>query len=166
MVDLLVMALSCNQTKVFNMLYSDSGSSLTRNGQDKTHHGYTHEEPMDPVLGYQPNAAWFVGRAMESWAYLIKAMADTPEGDGTLLDHALVYAHSDCNLAKTHSISGIPMFTAGNLGGRVKTGLHVDGKGEAGTRLGYTLQRLYGVPLSSWGTQSMETSRELGEILT
>ena len=28
MVDLLVMALSCNQTKVFNVLYSDSGSSL------------------------------------------------------------------------------------------------------------------------------------------
>ena len=165
MVDLLVMALSCNQSKVFNMLYSDSGSSLTRNGQEKTHHGYTHEEAMDTTLGYQPNASWFVGRAMESWAYLIKAMADTPEGDGSLLDHSLLYAHTDCNLAKTHSIAGIPMFTAGKLNGRIKTGLHIDGKGEAGTRLGYTLQRLYDVPLSSWGTQSMETSRELGEIL-
>ena len=165
MVDLLVMALACNQSKVFNMLYSDSGSSLTRNGQDKTHHGYTHEEAMDPVLGYQPNAAWFVGRAMESWAYLIKAMADTREGDGSLLDHSLLYAHSDCNLAKTHSISGIPMFTAGNLNGRVKTGLHIDGNGEAGTRLGYTLQRLFDVPIASWGTQSMETSHDLGEML-
>lgn len=165
MVDLLIMALSCNQTKVFNMIYSDSGSSLTRNGQDKTHHGYTHEEAMDAALGYQPNAAWFVGRAMESWAYLIKAMADTPEGDGSLLDHSLLYAHSDCNLAKTHSIAGIPMFTAGKLNGRVKTGMHIDGKGEAGTRLGYTLQRLYDVPIASWGTQSMETSQEMGEIL-
>lgn len=165
MVDVMVMALACNQTKVFNMLYSDSGSSLTRNGQEKTHHGYTHEEPMDQALGYQPNAAWFVGRAMESWAYLIKAMAETPEGDGTLLDRSLLYAHSDCNLAKTHSIAGIPMFTAGKLGGRVKTGLHIDGKAEPGTRLGYTLQRLFDVPIASWGSQSMETSRELGEIL-
>jgi Protein of unknown function (DUF1552) len=165
MVDVLVMALACNQTRVFNMVYSDSGSSLTRNGQDKTHHAFTHEEPMDPVLGYQPNSAWFVGRAMEAWAYLVKALAGTPEGDGSLLDHSLIYANSDCLSAKTHSVTGIPMFTAGRLNGRVKAGLHVDGKGEPGTRLGYTIQRLFGVPLASWGTQSMETSRELGEML-
>ena len=57
------------------------------------------------------------------------------------------------------------MFTAGNLNGRVKTGLHIDGNGEAGTRLGYTLQRLFDVPIASWGTQSMETSHDLGEML-
>ena len=164
MADLLVMALSCNQTKVFNMVYSDSGSSLVRKGSDRTHHILTHEEPIDPKLGVQPNASWFVDRAIENWAYFVEAMARTPEGDGSLLDHSLVYAHTDCLFAKVHSLEGIPMFTAGNLNGRVKTGLHIDGKGQAGTQLGYTCQRLMGVPVSSWGQQSMLATREITEI--
>jgi hypothetical protein len=166
MTDLLVMALACNQTKVFNMVYSDSASSLSRKGLDKVHHIVTHEEVIDPEKGYQIEACRFVGDAFKDWAYFVEKLASIPEGDGTLLDHSLVYAHTDCQLAKVHSIDGIPMFTAGRLNGAVKTGLHVDGKGEPGTRLGYTLQRLMGVPIGSWGEGSMKTSREISEIMT
>jgi hypothetical protein len=165
MTDLLVMALACNQTKVFNMVYSDSASLLSRKGLDKVHHIVTHEEVIDPEKGYQIEACRFVEDAFKEWAYFVEKLAEIPEGDGTLLDHSLVYAHSDCQLAKTHSIDGIPMFTAGRLNGTMKTGLHVDGKGEPGTRLGYTLQRLMGVPIGSWGEGSMKTSREISEIL-
>jgi Protein of unknown function (DUF1552) len=165
MTDLLVMALACNQTKVFNMVYSDSASSLSRKGLDKVHHIVTHEEVIDPEKGYQVEACRFVGDAFKEWAYFVEKLAEIPEGDGTLLDHSLVYAHSDCQLAKTHSIDGIPMFTAGSLNGALKTGLHVDGKGEPGTRLGYTLQRLMGVPIGSWGEGSLKTSREISEII-
>lgn len=165
MTDLLVMALACNQTNVFNMVYSDSFSALVRKGSERTHHILTHEEPMDPEKGLQPGAAWFVGRSMEEWAYFVEAMSKMPEGDGTLLDHSLIYAHSDCEFAKAHTITGIPMFTAGRLNGKVKTGLHVDGGGNPGTQLGYTVQRLMGVSVSSWGQQSLQTSREIGEII-
>jgi hypothetical protein len=163
--DLLVMALACNQSKVFNMVYSDSASSLTRKGLDKTHHIVTHEEVVDTEKGYQIEASRFVGDAFKEFAYFLERIAAVPEGDGCLLDHCLVYAHSDCQLAKTHSIDGIPMFTAGGLNGAVKTGLHVDGKGEPGTRLGYTVQRLMGLPIASWGQGSMQTSREISEIV-
>jgi hypothetical protein len=165
MTDLLAMALVCNQTKVFNMIYSDSGSSLTRQGLDKTHHAVTHEEPVDPEKGYQLTSSWFLGEAFKEWGYFVEKMAATPEGDGSLLDHCLVYAHSDCQVAKVHSITSIPMFTAGRLYGKVKTGLHVDGKAQAGTRLGFTLQRLMGVPVGSWGTGSMTATQEISEIL-
>jgi hypothetical protein len=57
------------------------------------------------------------------------------------------------------------MLTAGRLYGAVRTGLHVDGKGEPGTRLGYTLQRLMGLPVTSWGQGSMQTSREITDIV-
>jgi Protein of unknown function (DUF1552) len=165
MTDLLAMALACNQTKVFNMVYSDSASSLTRKGLDKTHHIVTHEEPVNPEKGYQLHASEFVGAAMQEWAYFVEKLASVPEGDGSLLDHSLVYAHSDCQWAKTHSIDGIPMFTAGRLNGTVKAGQHIDGKGEAGTRLGFTLQRLMGLPVSSWGQGSMEVAKEISEII-
>jgi hypothetical protein len=55
--------------------------------------------------------------------------------------------------------------TAGGLNGKVKTGLHIDGKSSAGTAVGYTCQRLMGVPISSWGEQSMQSSHEIGEII-
>jgi hypothetical protein len=120
---------------------------------------------VDEALGYQPNTSWFNRRAMESFAYFVGALANTPEGDGSLLDNMLVYAHSDQEYAKIHSLNGIPMFTAGKAGGRLKTGIHVDGKGQPGTRLGYTVQRVMGVDTTSWGAGSNKASEAIGEIL-
>ncbi len=165
MTDLLVMALACNQTKVFNMVYSDSGSNVTLTGYDKSHHAATHEEPVDPKLGYQPHNALFVGEAMKSFAYFVSALAKQPEGDGSLLDRLLVYAHSDQEVAKIHSLNGIPIITAGSANGLFKTGMHIDGKGDPGSRVGYTIQRLMGVPISNWGRKSLRTSREVTEIV-
>lgn len=165
MTDMLVMALACNQTRVFNMTYSNGQIGCVKNGLDKAHHTLTHEEYLDEELGYQPMSCWFVTRAMEEWAYFVEALASVPEGDGTLLDNTVVYAHSDQELAKIHSIHGIPMMTAGRAGGRLKTGIHVDGKGEVGTALGYTLMNVMGLPVGSWGSGTMETSRAISEIL-
>lgn len=165
MTDLLAMALVCNQTKVFNMVYSGSVSALTRKGMDKGHHTLTHEEPVDQTKGYQPISSGFVFEAMKEWGYFVEKLAATPEGDGSLLDRCLVYAHSDCQVAKAHTLTGIPMFTAGLLGGKVKAGLHVDGRAQAGTRLGLTVQRLMGLSVGSWGTKSLTATQEVGEIV-
>ncbi len=165
MADLMVMAVACNQTRVFNMVYSPSFSNLVKEGVDKTHHTITHEETFNEELGYQPLSYWFLTRAMESFTYFVQALAAVPEGDGTLLDNCLVFAHSDQEFAKIHSIDGIPMMTAGKAGGRLKTNIHIDGKGEAGTRLGFTVQRVMGLNISEWGQGSMKTSSEISEIL-
>jgi hypothetical protein len=165
MAEVMAMAVACNQTRVFNMVYSSSITGLTKKGLDKTHHTVTHEEILDPVLGYQPTSYWFITKAMESFADFVQALAAVPEGDGTLLDNVVVYAHSDQELAKIHSINGIPMMTAGRAGGRLKAGLHVNGKGEAGTQLGYTLMRVMGLNATEWGKGSMKSTRQIGEIV-
>ncbi len=165
MTDLLVMALACNQTKVFNMLYSNSSSSLTREGEDRVHHSITHEELLDPELGIQVISSWFLREAFKNFAYFVQALARQPEGDGSLLDHMLVYAHSDNESAKTHVLDGTPMFTVGNASGRIKTGLHIDGNGDVATRLGFTVQRVMGLTIGEWGGASLRTSREISEIL-
>jgi hypothetical protein len=102
---------------------------------------------------------------MEEWAYYVQALSKIKEGDGTMLDNVLIYASTDQSFAKIHAIEGIPMFTAGRAQGRVKTGLHLDGAGTPGTRLGYTAMRLMGLDVPSWGDQSNHTSKEIGEIL-
>jgi hypothetical protein len=163
--ELMLMAVACDQTRVFNMFYASAFSATTRPGYDKPHHTATHEEAVDPTLGYQPNTSWFTRRAMEEWAWFVDALASFREGDGTLLDNTFVYATTDQSYAKIHSIEGIPMFSAGTAGGRVRTGLHIDGGGTPGCRLGYTAQRLMGVDIDSWGTKSNTTSSEIGDIL-
>jgi hypothetical protein len=54
---------------------------------------------------------------------------------------------------------------AGSAGGRVRPGLHVKGNGEPVTRIGLTVQQLMGVAVSEWGTESMQTSRPVNEIV-
>jgi hypothetical protein len=76
--DLLVFALLCDQTRVFNMLFSWGTSELRRSGAETAHHQYTHDEIVDPVLGYQPNATAFVLDSMDAWAYFVERLASTP----------------------------------------------------------------------------------------
>jgi hypothetical protein len=165
MTDLMVMAVACDQTRVFNMNYSSASANTTKEGYEKPHHTTTHEERVDDALGYQINCSWFTRRSMEAWAYYVEAFTKVKEGDGTLLDNMLIYAVTDHGYARVHSLDGMPAMTAGRAGGKVKTGLHVPAGGTAGARLGYTALRVMGVDTPSWGTRSNNTSKEFGEIL-
>jgi hypothetical protein len=162
---LLAHALACNQTRVFNVSFADPTSSVRRSGETATHHILTHEEAVDPALGYQPRAQWFNNVIMESLADQASALANIREGDGTLLDRALLFASSETGWAKIHTLENLPMITIGSAGGRLKTGLHVRSLGDPVTRVGLTIQQVLGVPAGVWGTDSMETSRTLTELV-
>jgi len=162
---LLAHALACNQTRVFNVSFADATSSVRRGGETATHHILTHEEALDEGMGYQPRAQWFNKVIMESLADQASALANIREGDGTLLDRTVVFASSETGFAKVHSLENIPLITIGSAGGRLKTGVHVQAKGDPVTRVGLTLQQILGVPVSAWGTESMETSKTITEII-
>jgi hypothetical protein len=164
MTDLLVMAIACDQTRIFNMMFNNGASSLTQPGSTITHHQLTHEEVLDTRLGYQPNATFFLTKIMESWVYFVNALDQIKEGDRTLLDNTLVLAHSETEFAKFHTIDNIPIMTAGSAGGKMKTGIYVDGAGTPVSRVGLTLQQVMGVPLDRWGAKSMETNKTIGEV--
>lgn len=162
---ILAMAVACNQTHVFNLVFSDSGSKLRRVGESLTHHSLSHEERMDPELGLQPQTSWFNTRSMEALADFIDIFGSIKEGDGTLLDNVLILAGSETSFAQTHSIDDIPFMTIGRAGGRIKTGLHVVGNGDPSTRVGLTAMQLMGVSVSSWGTRSLSTSKTITDII-
>ncbi|MYM62834.1 DUF1552 domain-containing protein [Pseudomaricurvus sp. HS19] len=166
MAGLLARALQCNQTQVFNVLLSDTASNLRRPGATTTHHTLTHEEPDDKVLGYQKDVAWFAQQSMLAWRDFLDAVSAIPEGDGTLLDNCLVLAHSDCSIAKSHAVEGIPIMIAGSGGGRVKTGFHLAGAADPITRVGLTVQQAMGVQVEKWGALSMETNRTVTDLLS
>ena len=84
---LLARALQANQTRVFNMLLSDTTSNLRREGSTTTHHTLTHEEPDDRALGYQREVSCFATQSMLAWKDFLDALDAIPEGEGTLLDN-------------------------------------------------------------------------------
>lgn len=163
--DLMVMAVACDQTRVFNMAYSNAQANTVKEGYEKPHHTTTHEEPIDEKLGYQPNHAYFATRALEEWAYFVEAFSKVREGAGTLLDNVLIYANTDHGDARIHSLDGLISFTAGRAGGRVKTGLHIDAGGSGVTRVGYTALRVMGLEVPAWGVKSNQTSNHFSEML-
>ncbi len=165
MAGLLAKALQCNQTKVFNVLFSDTTSNLRREGETTTHHTLTHEEPDDKALGYQKECSWFATKSMIAWKEFLDEIDKIPEGDGTLLDNCLILAHSDCSIAKSHAVEGIPSMVAGNGGGAVRTGYHLAGNGDSIARLGLTVQQAMGVQVERWGKLSMETNRTISELI-
>src|SRR5262245_54809450 len=165
MVRLLAMALACNQTKVFNIAFNNGASSLTRRGSSTSHHQLTHDEPRDPALGYQPKATKFVEDIMKQWALMLSIFDSMPEGDGTLLDHMLIVAHSETELASNHNVTNMPIMMAGRASGKVRSGLCIDGKKDPVTRIGLTAMQVMGVSIDSFGTQSMQTKKAISELL-
>jgi hypothetical protein len=163
--ELMVMAVTCDQTRVFNMTYSDAQANTTQAGYEKPHHTTTHEERVDDQLHYQPHCAWFSARAIEAWASFVEAFAKVKEGDGTLLDNVLIYANTDHGEARIHSLDNMVAFTAGRAGGRIKTGLHIDAGRTSVTRVGFTAMRAMGLDVPSWGVRSNNTSQEFAEIV-
>jgi hypothetical protein len=165
MVGLLTHAFACDQTRVFNLAFTDSASGLRILGDPTTHHTYSHEEPIDKALGYQRQVSIFSSRAMEGLATLISALDGVKEGDGTLLDRSLILASTDSGFAKVHALENIPIITAGRAGGMMRTGMHVIGRGDPTTRVGLTVMQALKMPVSSWGTDSMATSKPVSEVL-
>lgn len=165
MAGLLAQALACDQTRVFNMLFSDTASNLRRSASSDTHHTLTHEEPVNPRLGYQEQVAWFAAKSMVACKDFVDALAGIREGAGTLLDNTLIVAHSDCSIAKAHAVEGIPMMIIGSGGGRVRTGFHKAGRADAASRVGLSVQQAMGVQIESWGSGSMDTNHTLTELV-
>jgi hypothetical protein len=158
-------ALACNQTRVVNVIFADATSSLRKLGSQMIHHIYTHEEQIDEKLGYQPQTTWFIQRIMEGFHTFLATLDGIKEGDKTLLDRALILATTDVSYAKIHGLENFPMMTAGSAGGRVKTGMHIAAKGDPTSRVGLTIQQALGLPINSWGTDSMKTSKTITEML-
>jgi len=162
---LVAIGLATDQTRVFNMAFSEPASTIYMPGDSRPFHQSTHEEPVDETIGYQPVTSKFSTYSMEGLAALVEALDAIKEGDGTLLDHSLVLAYTDTSNAKLHAVDGIPMILAGSASGRMKTGIHVAGASSSVARVGLTVQQAMGLSIDHWGSDSNLTNKPLSEIM-
>ena len=59
------------------------------------------------------------------FAYLLNKLRSTPDGDGTLLDHALVMYGSGMSDGNQHNHTDLPIVLAGGASGRLTGGRHI-----------------------------------------
>ena len=158
-------AFSCGLTRVWNASVTTQQTATHKAGDPRGNHEHTHEDAVDPELKYQPIVKWFCDQYMTMFADLVQALDSVKEGKGTLLDRTLIMGVTDHGSARSHSITEIPLMTAGFANGRVRNGLHVSAPGDTVCRLGLTCQQALGMPIATWGTLSNATSKPYSEIL-
>ena len=62
---------------------------------------------------------------VEQLAYLVNKMKNTPDGDGTLLDHSMLLYGSSLSDGNKHTHVDLPVALVGGAGGTLKGGRHL-----------------------------------------
>jgi hypothetical protein len=121
-VDLLVMALACDLTRVASVQWStaESNFSWTFMGINEGHHDISHKPDTDPyaIQNMVDIQYWYA----QQYAYLLEKMKSVSEGDASLLDNSLAFWVNEQGQANVHETRGIPVVLGGKLGGAVSTG--------------------------------------------
>jgi hypothetical protein len=122
--DLQALAWQADITRVFSLVMSRELSSRTFAfiGVPEQHHAVSHHRN-DPEL-IAKKAKIDVYQAQLA-AYFLERLQQTPDGDGTLLDHSLVLYGGGMGDGNLHRHADLPCLVAGSLGGQFKTGMHV-----------------------------------------
>ncbi|MEZ4454428.1 MAG: DUF1552 domain-containing protein [Nannocystaceae bacterium] len=142
-IDLLVMALACDLTRVASLMWSHalSGVIHTWLGHDLDHHSISHFGDVDSVERLIAINTWYAVR----FAELIVRLKSIPEGDGTLFDSTVVVWGSELGKGQPHHCANIPFVLAGSCGGRLKTGQHLTFDGASHNDLLIALMQAMGV---------------------
>jgi hypothetical protein len=122
MSELLAMALACDQTRVFSMMFTGSvaGTIFSEANVNGGHHQLTHDEPGD-----QPMVQASTVYTMKMFGVLLSALKAIPEGAGNLLDSCAILATTDTSDGRLHNLSDYPILVAGKAGGFLKyPGIH------------------------------------------
>ncbi len=62
---------------------------------------------------------------VENLAYFAEKLSKTPDGDGTLLDHIMIYKGSNMGNSHRHAHVKVPVILLGGLDGKFKGNRHI-----------------------------------------
>jgi hypothetical protein len=151
MFDLQLMAFRSDITRVFSLIVARelSGRSYPQIGVPGNHHGISHHRE-DAELKAQK--AKIDTHHMLLLNYFLEKMRDTPDGDGSLLDHSAIVFGSGLGDGNLHRHSDLPVLVAGKLHGKFQTGYHFDYKPDTPmANMLVTLLDGVGVPIAKLG---------------
>jgi hypothetical protein len=102
--------------EVSNRVYAESGVN------DPFHNLSHHSEVAANIERLAQLNAFHTGSTI---GYFLKKLSETPDGDGTLLDHSLVLYGSGMSNSNQHDHDPLPLLLAGGASGRLQGGRHI-----------------------------------------
>ena len=155
MFDLMVLAYQTDLTRVITLMvgHEQSGMTYPQIGVPDAHHPISHHqrEPEKVAKTAKINAYH-----VKMFTYLLERLRDTPDGDGTLLDHMTMIYGAGIADSNSHAPVNIPFLLAGGGAGNLKGGRHTNLKGVPLANLHLTLMDQFGV---SWDRIGDSTGR-------
>ena len=161
--DLQLLAYQSYLTRVITFMYGreQTGRPYPQIGVPEPHHPLTHHQ-QDPVK--MEKCTRIQRHHIELFAEYLEKLRNTPDGDGSLLDHVILLFGSGISNSDRHTHGPLPTFLVGGGGGTLKGGRHlVYPEHTPLANLQVTLLNKLGVPAEKLG-DSNGRFRELSEL--
>lgn len=124
MFDLMRLAFQTDQTRVSTFMFAKEGSGRSFPELDikAGHHQLSHHQGNQEKIAAIRAIDRFY---MEQFAKFIDKMANTPDGDGSLLDHSQILFGSGISDGNRHNHHNLPIMLAGRANGQINPGRRV-----------------------------------------
>jgi hypothetical protein len=124
-------------------LFPEGGVSVSFHG------GSHHQDDPTQIKAYSKLNRYH----LYTTAYLANKLKDTPDGDGTLLDHTLILHGTNMGNSNQHQHYDVPHFLIGGLNGKLKGGRHIhfDRKTVTTGNLLLSILNMYGIEQDKQG---------------
>jgi hypothetical protein len=155
MYDLMALAFEGDITRAITFMIGRdlSGSSFPESGFTGGWHGTSHHgDKPENVANYAKINRYHV----QNFAYFIDKLKKTRDGNGSLLDHVLIYKGSNMGNSHRHAHEKVPVILVGGLDGTFRGNRHIvfpDNKERTSNML-LSLLHLYGIERDSIGTST------------
>jgi hypothetical protein len=149
--DLLALAYETDLTRVFTfMLSRDASQRVYSNiGITEPHHSMSHHGN-DPAK--IANLVKLNTYHVELFGRFLKKLSETPDGDGSLLDHSMLLYGSGMSESNTHSRLDAPTLLCGGLAGGLKGNRHIQMPAETPlANLMVEIGQKFGVEMETFG---------------
>jgi hypothetical protein len=161
--DLQLLAYQSDLTRVITFLYGreQTGRPYPQIGVPEPHHPLTHHQN-DPVK--MEKCTRIQRHHIELFAEYLEKLRNTPDGDGSLLDHVILLFGSGISNSDRHTHGPLPTFLVGGGAGTLKGGRHlIYPEHTPLTNLQLTLLNKLGVPAEKLGDSTGQFN-ELSEL--
>ncbi len=158
MFDLLAVAYQADLTRVFTFMMAREASQRTYPALNipETHHDVSHH-------GNQPDKMALHAKIDTHFTTLFASFIDklrqSPDGDGSVLDHSLIVFGGGMSDGQAHSAYPLPLAAIGGLGGKMKGNRFVlAGEWTPVANFWLSVAGLYGSPLEQFGESTGRVS--------
>jgi len=151
MFDLQVLAWQADVTRVTTMMFAKEVSNATypASGIRDPFHNLSHHSNIPDNITKLTQLNQYHAK---TFAYLLQKLKDTPDGEGSLLDHSIAMYGSGMSNSNQHDHEPLPIIVAGGASGKLKGGRHIQVAPKTPlSNLQLAMLKTMGVPAESFG---------------